>query len=215
MGDSQDLLQRHAWFGPHTASHIARTCCLLGMPESGSPRWRWISGCRSPVGEQPTIGWCADCTQERSKGQVLIEDVNRISPDSAETGDDYVDTVDVCPRCGCGEAGAEHIAVFCRAVAKAWSKIGPPEMDWWLGTHLDQDLQLQLAFNHAVSWLCCALAQNAAEDYMKGCELILRQIAGNRGLEELNSSILQSTFDPDESNKIRRLLGVGPLHALP
>ena len=124
------------------------------------------------MGEQATIGWCEACTQNRSWGQVPMEETSGMSPDTMPIRSHYADTANLpgrpvprkgffqtCPLCGCGVAGAEHISVFCRAIAEAWSIVGPPGCDWWLGTITDGNLGIRLAFNHGVAWLNDALAQ--------------------------------------------------------
>ena len=187
-----------------------------GCRGPGPIRWKWISGCRSPVGLQPTVGWCLACTQGRRKGHLLLEDAGDSDPDSPLSGNARSDTANlpgppvprhgfflVCPLCGCGEVGAEHISIFCRAVTGAWNIIGPSESDWWLDTPIEQHRDLQLAFNHAVAWLSCALAHNPVDGHRRGCEMILQHIASRRNLDELDSALGRNRREVLEGDEVQ------------
>ena len=48
-------------------TELEQTTCW-GCQNPRPLRWKWMSGYRSPVGEQATIGWCEACTQNSNWG---------------------------------------------------------------------------------------------------------------------------------------------------
>ena len=178
-------------------------------------RWKWMSGCHSPAGLQPTLGWCLACTQGRRKGHVSLNGGDDSDPNSPLPANDRSDTVNlpgprvprqglytICPLCGCGEAGAEHISIFCRAVSDAWAILGPAETDWWLDTPIEMNSELQLAFNHTVAWLSCALAQTPLDCHRRGSEMILRHMASRRNVDELDNARWRNQNDYPECDEV-------------
>ena len=90
----------------------------------------------------------------------------------------------MCPLCGKGEGGSEHLAILCPVVRRAWEVINKDAGEWWLGwmDHRSTPIEIQrraIKFCHAVAFLTCALGQVPLSDEDKGLKLVLRQVAGS------------------------------------
>ena len=85
------------------------------------------------------------------------------------------------PQCKQGEAGAEHLAIFCPAVRVTWRILCPTYINWWPGWLLPSEhpiaqRQQALRFCHAVAFLGCALGTAEAPNAEVGTRLILKQM---------------------------------------
>ena len=158
-------------------------------------KWRWLSRSDTPGAEQDAVGWCELCTGNATRAALplaRIESPHRpgsLGPPQADEPNHLPGAAvprrgvfQRCPLCGDGEAGAEHLAIFCSAVANTWARLGMPGTDWWLGDD-GEDQTLRVSFNHAVVWLCCALTNHPLDDAEAGCRLICRHLSSNQHLE--------------------------------
>ena len=185
---------------PGTAKRRLRQAGLQdrcwGCGEMGVLKWKWLSRCDTPGAEQAAVGWCGQCTEGATRGQLSLEGTEEAQCTTSEgawgpLGSLRLPGAEVprggafqrCPLCGNGEAGSEHLAIFCVAVSNAWNVLGMTGSDWWLGEPNQEDKELKIAFNHAVAWLCCALSRNPVDSAVTGCGLICRQMSANRRLD--------------------------------
>ena len=120
-------------------SHLRGLVSCWGCVAFGNPRWRWLSPSEG-TDEVTTNGvaWCNVCCQISLPATVL----GRV-----ESGDEQTNNMEIlpgppvpnqgpytsCPFCGSGEAGTEHLVVFCQAAHRAWRALCPTFSHWWMG----------------------------------------------------------------------------------
>jgi len=87
-----------------------------------------------------------------------------------------------CPLCGCGEAGAEHLVLWCPAVARAWQLLGVAR-----GRALaqaicepDGDDHRAASFIHQASFLHSSLTHRAAMDWRTAAGWLTRACSARR-----------------------------------
>jgi len=98
-------------------------------------QWRWLPA-DSAAGEGDSenqacaVGWCPACCRGRTcgaaPGTASCYDTLPGPPCTARAARRP------CPLCGTGCAGAEHLAVFCPAVGRAWQALGGNVGTWLL-----------------------------------------------------------------------------------
>ena len=165
---------------PHL--HGETRCWGCGIRER--PQWRWLSPADVAEGSpDPGVAWCAKCCGASAKGRL---------PGEVGEGDDNGASLPgppvpakgcytPCPFCGKGEAGAEHLAIFCQTVEKAWRVIEPGTAQWWLGwidtNTPNQNLhQRALRFNRGLAFLACALGNTALPSEEVGVRMLVQQV---------------------------------------
>ena len=145
----------------------------------GAFRWKWMSGNARGPEHQDAIGWCGACVSDRIYGCLPGEEPDEVAGASSDMlpGMRVPDRglFKACPLCNTGEAGAEHIHIFCQPVRRAWQALRPDASDWRLTSGPDDAMDLKVRFNHAVGWLCCVLA-NSPVDRDEGYRLLCLQV---------------------------------------
>ena len=114
-----------------------RTCFRCQTP---AVIWTWCTpAAAAPAGES----WCGQCVGELRTigGWPMLVDGGapdsafaewalrlRSSVDTELAGAAWIDSCfGVCPLCGFGERGSEHVLIWCLAVARAWFLVAPME----------------------------------------------------------------------------------------
>ena len=140
-------------------------------------RWRWIRGSH----DHAPVGWCATCSASRTHGRPPdIEGPGAAlpGPPCPERGGSAA-----CPLCGLGEAGAEHLTVFCPAVANAWHNLRQPIGKWHIANLIGRerdDPALALRFMRGVAFLACALADKTPLSPDDGARAVVLQVVRAR-----------------------------------
>ena len=143
----------------HRPSHLHGPTRCWGCNAHGRPKWRWLSPAESsPSPEAEGVAWCSECCNmdgpNEDAGQGLPPEIlsNLPGPPPPRTG-----AYRVCPLCQQGEAGAEHLVIFCPAVRIAWRTLCPRYAHWWVGwlhpvNHPAEHRRHALRFCHAVAF---------------------------------------------------------------
>ena len=164
-------------------THLRGATRCWGCGAFGMPQWRWLSPADATQGsEQDGVAWCSTCCQRYDPCGEAPE-----SPDTRALGDlpgppaPETGSYRVCPLCGQGEAGSEHLAMFCPATRVAWQTWSPMYANWWLGwlhptAHSAEHRRRALRFNHAIAFLICALGPTEVPDLDTGVRFILQQM---------------------------------------
>ena len=187
----------------------ARTRSRADLPEhqchgcgaQGSLHWRWLSNGQSGSCTQNSVGWCVDCVGSLSHGLAPGVVHTLGSQESVLPGGPVPQRglYRVCPLCKLGEAGAEHIHIFCAPVRAAWYALRPNDADWRLTADPDDLQELRVRFNHAISWLSCVLAASPVageEGYRLICLQVLQRPDGWR----VPTTFTHETADPQRED---------------
>ena len=173
--------------------------CGAGRPH----RWRWLSAGVTRGSQQEAVGWCVDCCAGGHHGIVEGDSgPNLGDPDDSGIGARWRDVVlggplvprcgvySPCPLCHAGEAGSEHVAVFCPAVRRAWRLLAPAGSTWRLDVQQPglsvQHKKLIVQFNRGIGFLTCTLARAPAPSIEAAVRLLILQVS-QRNPESLDA----------------------------
>ena len=192
----------------HTGARNGFSC--QGCSRTSQKAWKWAT-IASDDGTNRDIAWCSDCTRGKVHGILL----SNASPDDLSLasanhghytllpGSDCLPARGVCepcPLCSSGEAGSEHLCVFCPAVRHAWAALMPDGPTWWSGVPYggsDQVDALRIKFTHAVSRLSCVLFKHPVP-HATGVRLIMAELAGQTCMHDRPAPLLFPDQDPDD-----------------
>ena len=183
-------------------------CGIIALPQ-----WRWLSPSENPGNPSQEgrngVAWCTRCCQVSLPALVPgsppgpggYTALNRLGGPPAPQQGAYT----TCPLCGLGEAGSEHLVIFCPAVAEAWRILCPSSGHWWLGWHNAPVVtpscgNYRLPFAHAVAFLACAIGNAPVQNPEAGCRLIMQQVLGRRHPGVVPSPAEDSTGMPPIGN---------------
>ena len=180
-----------------------------GCGTLATPRWKWLSPSDNPenstLGPSNGVAWCSNCCSsfllaelpeplDSTAGPATSAD-RLPGPPVPPTG-----AYTPCPLCGVGEAGSEHLVIFCKATQQAWNALETPLPHWWLGwtpPNATQDqVKRALQFSHAIAFLCCALGRSAVASAEAGCRIILQQVLGSNQPIPASAIALSRSMDP-------------------
>ena len=199
--------------------HLHGDARCWGCGDFARPRWRWLSPAESQEGGSDSgVAWCGRCCNGRTKGALPGD----AAPEEAEEwqclpGPRVPErgSYTACPLCGKGEAGSEHLVIFCKVVERAWQILNPHGGPWWLGWVNPRSsdcaqVHRALRFCKGLAFSVCALGDLTLPNEHAGVRLILQQ--ANFGRQVPANVAIHASIDGGDAEAIfdRRNMWLGP-----
>ena len=194
----------------HRPNHLRGPMRCWGCGARCVPKWKWLSPADAEEGgNQAGVAWCAECCPPTLPATNIAlaptEDKEMAMPGArVPTSGIYTR----CPLCNMGEAGAEHLVIFCPVAHEAWTRLGTPRLHWWLGwgDHREQASQttrLALQYNYVLAFLATSLGHEPVHSAEEGVRVVLTQVLqrtnpGSSLPLEVGHSIADTLSEPED-----------------
>ena len=199
--------------------HLHGDTRCWGCGQVRKPQWRWLSPAEvEGSGDDPGVAWCARCCNGKAKGGLPGDS----APDGEEgwqclpgPGVPERGSYSPCPLCGKGEAGSEHLAIFCKVVERAWQVLDPQGTQWWPAwvnpNSGDKAQWLRaLRFSRGVAFTVCALGDIVLPNEHAGVRLLVQQANFDRQIPAMVTR--QRVLEEEDAAQVddRRTMWQGP-----